>query len=795
MPTAQGHITVKRRPKDGTDGLTIVVTPSNIEFHYEKGEMIQVHVDVYRGNEKLLYNSGYTCSSLSSSTSVPISEGLAWRFTVDASGGFYYTLLYSSIHDVNINIPFTVTVDGMQYSRAICVKTVRDGKDGDDAERCWLVPSATSVHKSASNALSPTSVSCSVMRQIGSSDAEPVTDMFVTYQSANTNGLSTTEQKYTPGGQKSVSASAKLITFRLYRSGSVVNTIATGEGDVLDTVTIPVVSDGTTGPQGLQGCIYRRTKFATGFRYHNDSALTTDGIRYIDLVYIMRDSTMLASHALWFRCKKTHDSNSDNAPQATNTGNEPWLEYWEPLNTLEPIYTPLLVADDAVITLLQSNQIVVMKEDGSTVNAALGGGKYPFWIGDINPQSGKFCIDDEGRVLSGVSDGQRVEIQPDNKAIKIYDNTGVESSSFEGNSYTTLDSLFGDLSGSFTMADKKKGSMSVSGSSSIPVNVEYKVSNAINSPAPIEVIASGYLQTYCSKAQTSGLVTPDIVDGASSGLGELQSGVNTTLSTNHANASISLYVNTYSDSALTTRLGSVLIASCRGTDSKTLTNVRAKTSAGGYHVLVVEVRLNAVGAGQSAWAKWGSTVSGKADISATYTSDFYVSRYFSNGFCLGQSRTDYIWAYNQGSSGMRFIMESGGYGIDVTKQGVKYKHHGGRWMNMPMLVFHGRAYNINSNGSITYAWTSQSSFNNTTPTLSRASEGMVRIIFPNAWINAGITPSACIINVTGFGSINGSSTNPIKAQIYEILSNYVTISLSDDETVNDGSFMIQIYAI
>lgn len=674
-----------------------------------------------------------------------------------------------------------------------------DGNDGEDAVHYWLVPSVSQVTKSASGVISPTTVSCNVMKQVGNAQAESVSDLFAIYRTVSTSNITSLWKQYTPNADITISATTKQVIFQLYKIGSVTNGIASGTGTMYDTVTIPVVIDGktgSTGPQGLQGCIVRITEWSPGMEYHNDEALTS-GTRYIDIVVVTSGVTSFTA----YQCKQTHNS-SDTLTPANET-------YWQKFNSMVPIYTPMIMAQYAILRIAQANQIQVMKDDGVTVNAALGGGNYPLWIGANQPQEAKFYVDDEGRafmkdaeiagrVLAGVANGQRVELQPDNKSMKIYDSSGIEVASYEGNSYNSLSSLFSNKTGSFTMNDNKKGSLSLYGDDidhNKSNNATYKASSAIQSDTPIEVVMSGYLQTYNTDLPNIEASTTNPDGNGSNPNTPVQTEITKPQVQKPASASLSVYIYTYSDSALTNLIGRTYVAACGGRNNLTLSNKRVKTSAGGYHVIVVTVGLYAVGSGQSAWAKWGSAVSQKADISATYTSDFYVSRYFANGFCLGQSTTNYIWAYNQGTGGMRFVMENNGYGLDVSNAGIKYKHHSGNWMNMPMLVFRGRAYNYAPNNVVTYIWTASQSFNNNSPTLSRINEGQIKVIFPNSWISAGITPSNCMINVFGYGTVNGSSDNPVKAQIYDIGSNYVTVSLSDDASENDGSFFISIFTV
>lgn len=268
----------------GEDAITILVSPENIEFNYSKSVIKQtVKVNVYKGGKKLSYSDGeFVCSTLTSNGSGrDVTTGLKWNFEVDGTD-FYYTFMYISGNDINITIPFTVTVDDVKYEQAIYVHTVKNGS------------------------------------------------------------------------------------------------------------------------QGIQGCIYRRSKFANGFEYHNDSELTS-GLRYIDLVYIMTDSTIYASHAKWFRCKQTHVSGDSNAPQLTSNGTEAWLEYWEPLNTMAPIYTPLLLADDAIITLMQSNQILIANDDGDVtagMSGSMAGGKIRIWAGSATPDNAPFRVDVNGKMTA-----------------------------------------------------------------------------------------------------------------------------------------------------------------------------------------------------------------------------------------------------------------------------------------------------------------------------------------------------------------------------------------------------------
>lgn len=696
---------------------------------------------------------------------------------------------------------------GSKANEAKAALWAKYGKDGSSAVHYELIPTLSELNTDAKRSKNP-STTVTAWKITGGTRAKCLegTLQVTGYDSSGTNrygnGIAggTRELTVTANSRSSDGTYCSRFVFQL-----VVNSI------VVATLTVPVVLDGA---QGIEGCIYRVTEWMTGKEYRNDSELETSGLRYIDIALI-KDSS-LASKARAYMCRKTHSpSSSTNSPTAEFAAltdqSDTQTEHWEKMNDMAPIFTPFLLADGALIKLLQSNQVVVMKEDGSTVNVALGGGSFPLWIGAADPTNANFKVDEtgkaimreaeiEGKIVSGVLGGQRVEIQPDNKAMKIYDSNGDEASSFEGNKYTALSELFSSSKGNFSMKTRSasnyygynvgvtlaKGSKTINGSATSDVsNYEtVAISSAVYSATPIEVTASGYLETQHSVG-----TYPSESEGSSGGA---STGMVPPMRQSGANATIILLVTTYADSALTQKLGTTHIVSISGqSDSRTFTNLKAKTSFGGYHVLGIYVAMTAIGAGQYATVKWGSAVSGKSDISASYLSDFYVSRYFANGFCLGKSSSNYIWAYDQGTNGMRLVMENNGFGIDVSNSGIKLKHHSGSWLSMPLFVWKARVYYSynSSNKTHNYYTVDSKSWNGLTPTVTRSDVGKVKLTFPASWSVLGINSANLIVNATGYGS------GVMKPTVTEITSTYISIDISDDASRNDGDFLINLQLI
>lgn len=92
--------------------------------------------------------------------------------------------------------------------------------------------------------------------------------------------------------------------------------------------------------------------------------------------------------------------------------------------------------------------------------------------------------------------------------------------------------------------------------------------------------------------------------------------------------------------------------------------------------------------------------------------------------------------------------------------------------------------NSSSNTSIT-----SNTFDGSSLTVSRQSEGLYRVSFPSSWF---AYTSNCRVILTGRGVCYGASS-PVKATMHSLGKGYFDVVVSDDATRNDGSFDFIIY--
>lgn len=150
-----------------------------------------------------------------------------------------------------------------------------------------------------------------------------------------------------------------------------------------------------TVTDGVPGLIARTSEWQAGAVYHNDEDLQ-GGLRYLDVVTVTATDGDFAI----YQCRKTHTATNENKPSAATS------EFWEPVNKLTtPVYTPLVIAENAVLRFGQTNRLLIMSTDGKKVQGCLTGVDDPSkpvaWFGGETAGTAKTTISYDG-ILSGV---------------------------------------------------------------------------------------------------------------------------------------------------------------------------------------------------------------------------------------------------------------------------------------------------------------------------------------------------------------------------------------------------------
>ena len=345
-----------------------------------------------------------------------------------------------------------------------------------------------------------------------------------------------------------------------------------------------------------------------------------------------------------------------NTPPASAQGDS----YWEVAHKIQTLVTDTIFGKNANIGGFMATSSHMQSINGSLTLDGLKGE-----IELLHKDGSKWLVNEEGKQVMGLEGGQRIELDPSTKEIRIYDKDGTEVANLSGEIYKDLDAIFGNNKGTF---DLSKGNPT--GSQTIaPTQGKSTVSRTINigtSPTTIAAAArltfQGTLKVNSNTVQTDG-------EGMMDYQGRYWY---------KNSATIILRVVTYknstdmsADNIIGGKQVKILDSNSDGKEDKfELVNTQIDVPAG-YHRVFLDYRLDAIGnpyGNSSAAVEWDIT-------SVTYASDFYLSRLFGNGFAYGSSPSNFIAAINEGGY-MRHKMVTGdndtGYcGYDIYKGTIK----------------------------------------------------------------------------------------------------------------------------
>lgn len=173
-----------------------------------------------------------------------------------------------------------------------------------------------------------------------------------------------------------------------------------GTDSVQDDWSQPVVvaNFAEAGKMGKNGCIVRNSEgWKSGATYHNDSALTKEQ-KYIDLIYI-EDNNANDGWSI-YQCNVTHTATGSSFdPSAVDSDKN---KLWTKLSDAGPMYSPLIVAKNAVLKFAQGQQFNLM--EGNNIFGSFRWVKddadYAFWIGGTEGSRANTSITRGGKLTA-----------------------------------------------------------------------------------------------------------------------------------------------------------------------------------------------------------------------------------------------------------------------------------------------------------------------------------------------------------------------------------------------------------
>lgn len=332
---------------------------------------------------------------------------------------------------------------------------------------------------------------------------------------------------------------------------------------------------------------------------------------------------------------------------------------WEVAHKIQTLVTDTIFGANANIGGFMASSSRMQSINGSLKLDGING-----MIELLHKDGSKWCVkeDDEKVVqVMGIDGGQRIELDPSKKEIRIYDVNGMEVANLCGKTYNDLPELFDGNSGPFNLTTAATGGQTVAPTEGKSTeNRTIYIGAATTKADAARLTFDGSLTVKANLVQTDG-------EGMMDDQGRYWY-KNT--------ATITLRVDTFvSDKMGADKIGSKqvtrLVSNMDGTEVKFYLDQTQIDVPAGYHVLYLDYSLDAIGkpdGSSQAAASWDIT-------GVNFDSNFYLSRLFGNGFAYGSSANNFIAAINEGGF-MRHKMVTGdkdtGYcGYDIYKGTIK----------------------------------------------------------------------------------------------------------------------------
>lgn len=373
---------------------------------------------------------------------------------------------------------------------------------------------------------------------------------------------------------------------------------------------------------------------------------------------------------------------------------------------------------------------------GASIKVHASGGGDNIW--EVNKQ----CQN-----IIGNKDGERIVIDGNSTNIKVYDDSNNNVLTIDGVHRESIGELFGDYPPTISIKN-------------IPLSIQQGNLAAYGEVSHVFYTA-GLFTIKCSIS--GGMLAQSITTGE-----------------------VFIFVDNYSDAALTKYTGSTLVAHLESLEAWDW-RIGGTYSAAlnkGYHKISLLLNRNQAG---------GNVNFSINSFAAELIKSQYVSSYFANGLVLGTSTKNLISFINRNIGDKESFIASltnEKFGISFDDNNLYAKRDGVSGI-LPSIICYGRAYCTSVNAGFDKCV----SFDGKTPTIRRLQMGVVQITFPATWTALGITRSNTHVMLTGVGSAPESTTTyeaAIKATLYMWSSNGFTVVLSDDATKNDGEFYFEL---
>lgn len=468
---------------------------------------------------------------------------------------------------------------------------------------------------------------------------------------------------------------------------------------------------------------------------------------WLDVV-LMPNSNAPGEYICYY-CKVRHTKADSRKP--ANGASNTWWGMMD--GSFSLLATKILLAQQAFVRNLIAQYILMTDDAGNEIFAAVDG--------EVRCNKGTFRnVDVSGRITAGDASGRHILLDPDDKAIRIFDKDGNECATLDGSAYTSANIL-------------------PAAGLNMTINPTGQQSLTVNASATDEILSAGkYATDQTALISSAGQIRVTLNASLSMTVQPSGSGSGTTSDQEkpqrQAEGSLYCIVTTYDADNKVIRTSRTLVFSVypmydTGGGQTGLT-------AGGDRTFTVSVPPGKHRVSFTLEAAGGSATATYTLSLAQMVQDFFLARYFANGLALTRNTLNYLLAIYEQST-MKLIL-GGDFYIDKVKQ--------------PKVVYAARITDT-SNDAGTACTTKQFVYITSVTASKQSTVGLYRFVFPAAY---GLTADNTLVQITGYGIVPGSNNYPVKGTVrsMSVSSGVMTLDvwISDDDSPNYGGFYIEV---
>lgn len=332
-----------RKGEKGDPAVNIIVGSDTVVFT-KSGQAAKITLQVFIGDRQLNYGDGtndtFVCSTLGDSHYI-LDNNVYWTFKIESDNKtFDYLLSLQNKADLSAVLPFTITVNGISYSKTLTIKTVYDGTDGISV----MLSQDNIVHKK-SEYVSTYTINISLIDKAIVAPSE----YSITIESFPVGITPQILQNGTDGYKLKVG----ILPTATWDTTIPINlSITYGTYKITRFVYVSVIDN---GEKGERGAVLRGpqdwNELGDGYQFYSGAS----GELYLDSIYY---------NGNFYLCKKSHTKSSLNYPGSTTDNNN---GYWQLGDKIALVAATVLLAEYAVIKNLGAEGITMKDKEGNVV--------------------------------------------------------------------------------------------------------------------------------------------------------------------------------------------------------------------------------------------------------------------------------------------------------------------------------------------------------------------------------------------------------------------------------------------